>query len=211
MAKYPINLDLSGKRVIVIGAGAVAARKVASLCAAGANVFVIAKSIDHEFEQICKPLSIEILQGSYKPDHLENATLAIAATSDNDLNKQIYADCKQRNILCNVVDVPDLCDFYVPATINRGSLQIAIGTDGKCPAYAAQIRRKLEDLFTEDHAKFLDELDTQRQKITAGAIPPQNRKSALKKLAEDESFDIFTEKGPAAWQKYAAQIIEQFS
>ncbi len=210
MAKYPINLDLTEKRVVVIGAGSVAARKVISLCDANADILVIAEKIHHEFEQLCKDLPISIQQESYNPDHLENAVLAIAATSDNELNKQIYADCKTRNILCNVVDVPDLCDFYVPAVINRGSLQIAIGTDGKCPAYAAQIRRKLEKLFTEDNAKFLDELDAQRKIIVAGAIPPENRKPALKKLAADESFDFFVENGPRPWRQYAEKIIRQF-
>ena len=211
MAKYPINLDLNEKRVVVIGAGPIAARKVIALCDAGANILVIAKKIHPEFEQLCKDLPIAIQQKSYNPGHLENATLAIAATSDNELNKQIYADCNTRNILCNVVDVPPLCDFYVPAVINRGSLQIAIGTDGKCPAYAAQVRRKLEQIFTEDHAKFLDALDTQRKIIVAGAIPPENRKPALKKLAADESFDIFKQEGPQKWQQYAEKTIKQFA
>jgi precorrin-2 dehydrogenase/sirohydrochlorin ferrochelatase len=211
MAKYPINLDLTEKRVVVIGAGPVAARKVISLCDAGADILVIAKKIHPEFDQLCKGLPISILKEPYNHDHLENATLTIAATSDNELNKQIYADCKTRNILCNVVDVPPLCDFYVPALINCGALQIAIGTDGKCPAYAAQIRRKLEKLFTEDHADFLDALDTQRKIIVAGAIPPKNRKAALKKLAADESFDLFTKKDPQAWNQYAENTIKEFA
>ena len=211
MAKYPINLDLTEKRVVVIGAGSVAARKVISLCDAGADILVIAKKIHPEFDQLCKDLPIAILREPYNPNHLENATLTIAATSDNELNKHIYADCKTRNILCNVVDVPTLCDFYVPAVINRGSLQIAIGTDGKCPAYAAQIRRKLEKLFTADHANFLDALDTQRKIIVAGAIPQKNRKPALKKLAADESFDIFKKEGPQVWQQYAEKTIKQFA
>ena len=211
MAKYPINLDLTAKRVIVIGAGPVAARKVISLHEAGADILVIAKNYHPKFDQLCENLPINRIQGTYKPDYLENAVLAIAATSDNELNEQIYADCKTRGILCNIVDVPDLCDFYVPAVINRGFLQIAIGTDGKCPAYAAHIRRKLEKLVTADHAGFLDELAAQRQKIVAGAVPPKNRKNALNRLSEDDSFDIFVQKGPQAWQQYAEKIIKQFA
>lgn len=211
MAKYPINLDLTEKRVVVIGAGPIAARKVLSLHQADADILVIAKQIHPEFDKLCKHLPISILQQPYSPDHLENATIAIAATSDNDLNKKIYADCKTRGILCNVVDVPGLCDFYVPAVINRGSLQITVATDGKCPAYAAHIRQKLEQLFTEEHANFLDALETQRKNIIAGAIPPENRKDALKKLADDTSFDIFIKKGQTDWLRHAAKIIQQFA
>ena len=84
--------------------------------------------------------------------------LAIAATSDRQLNRRIYKDCQELEILCNVVDAPELCDFIVPAVVKRGDLQIAIGTEGNCPAYAGHLRKKLEQSFTDKHGEFLAEL-----------------------------------------------------
>ena len=154
MAKYPIYLDLSNAQAVVIGAGSVAARKVKTLIRAGAKVRVITKEIEQAFEELCKGLDIEILITEYAKSHLSDAFLVIAATDNSELNTQIYNDCQDLKILCNVVDVPHLCNFYVPSVIRQGDLQIAISTNGKCPAYAAHLRRKFEQLITEDHARF---------------------------------------------------------
>ncbi|MHC4772677.1 MAG: precorrin-2 dehydrogenase/sirohydrochlorin ferrochelatase family protein, partial [Planctomycetota bacterium] len=88
-----------------------------------------------------------------------------AATDDNALNTEIFEDCQKLKTLCNVVDVPHLCNFYVPAVINRGDLQLAISTNGKCPAYAGRLRRKFQELITEDHGRFLELLDSARQSV----------------------------------------------
>jgi precorrin-2 dehydrogenase/sirohydrochlorin ferrochelatase len=206
MSKYPINLDLAGKPVTVIGAGSVGARKIRALCDADAKVTVVSKNFASDFDNICKGLDIEVIEGTYKPEHIKNAVLAIAATDDRALNEQIYKDCQKAKVICNIVDVPDLCDFYVPAVVKRGDLQIAIGTDGKCPAYSGRIRRKLEEIFTEDHGKFLNELGIARIK-TIENTPPKVRMPILKKLSEDESFQYFLENGPQAWQKKADETI----
>lgn len=209
MAKYPINLDLTGKPVTVIGAGSVGARKISALCDAGARVTVVSKNFASDFDNICKGLDIEVIEGTYKPEHIKNAVLAIAATDDRALNEQIYKDCQKAKVICNVVDVPDLCDFYVPAVVKRGDLQIAIGTDGKCPAYSGQIRRKLEEIFTEDHGKFLDELAKAREK-TIASTPPPVRMPILKKLADNESYEYFLKNGSEKWQKKAEETINSW-
>ncbi len=209
MPKYPIYLDLSGKRVVVIGAGAIAARKVCALAEAQARVVVVAPQIDSVFQQTCRMDNVELIVSAYSMDYLAGAVLCIAGTNDNELNRRIYADCRQLEVLCNVVDVPDLCDFYVPAVLSRGPLQIAIGTDGNCPAYAGHIRRKLEDIFTETHGRFVEALEKVRQKIIS-EIPDQNRKkSIMGKLVTDQSLEYFTTHGPEAWRDYAGQIVRE--
>lgn len=207
MAKYPIYLDLAGRKTLVIGAGSVASRKVLSLCQAGAKVLVVAKRIDETFEVTCKDLEIEVITGAYSKQHLKDAVLAIAATNDTELNTQIYNDCREMNVLCNVVDVPDLCDFYVPAVLQRGDLQIAIGTNGKSPAYAGHLKRNLEELFTRDHGRFLDELEIIRQYVIEN-VEPQMRKPILAELVNDESFELFLKKGAELWQKNAKKTID---
>ena len=207
MAKYPVFLDLKGRRAVVIGAGHVAVRKVQALSDAGARVVVIAPAVDPAFEQICGKGDIELVISTYSKDYLVEATIAIAATNDLKLNRRVYEDCQELEVLCNVVDQPELCDFYIPAVVQRGSLQIAIGTDGKCPAYAGHIRKKLEDMFTEAHGRFLTELETVRKQIITEIADPAERKALLGELVKDESLDYFIKNGSDAWRKRAANMI----
>jgi precorrin-2 dehydrogenase/sirohydrochlorin ferrochelatase len=209
MAKYPIYLELAGRRVVVVGAGAVAARKAQTLSEAGARVIVIAKDASQVFEKTCSKLNIELVISSYSKDYLAEAVLAIAATNDLNLNRRIYKDCQELEVLCNVVDQPDLCDFFVPAVVKRGPLQIAIGTDGNCPAYAGHLRKKLEDQFTEDHGRFVVELEATRKRIIEEVADPAERKAILGQLAGDKSFNYFLANGPDEWQSYAQQIIAE--
>jgi len=209
MAKYPIYLELAGRRVVVIGAGAVAARKAETLSTAGARVIVIAKDASQAFEKTCSKLNIELVISSYSKDYLAEAVLAIAATNDLNLNRRIYKDCQELEVLCNVVDQPDLCDFFVPAVVKRGPLQIAVGTDGNCPAYAGHLRKKLEDQFTEDHGRFVTKLESIRKRIIEDIPDGAKRKAILGQLAGDKSLEYFLTNGPAEWQSYANKIISQ--
>ncbi len=209
MVKYPLYLDLSGKLAVVIGAGNVAARKVQALAPTGARIVVVAPDADENFRQACGTGDIELIIGKYSKDHLAEAVLAIAATDDLDLNKRIYADCQELKVICNVVDQPELCDFYVPALVQRGHLQIAIGTDGNCPAYAGHVRRKLEGIFTEDHGRFVDELEKIRKHIIAEIADLGQRKAVLVQLVKDDSFDRFLKDGPDQWQQWAKEVVSQ--
>ena len=206
MSKYPIYLELQTKQAVLIGAGSVAARKASALVAAGANVRVVAQTVEPVFEESCKELPIEIIRDSYSKKYIQDAFLVIAATNDNTLNTEIYGHCQASGILCNVVDVPHLCNFYVPAVVQQGDLQVAISTNGKCPAYAAHLKRKLRELITEEHGKFLDLLDDARQLIIR-QIPPAKRKELLSKLVEDKSFQFFLKNGPDAWKQMAQKLI----
>ena len=207
MVKYPIYLDLRGKRVVLIGGGLVAARKAQMLLESGARLIIIAERIDDALETACENTTAEIVRSKYSKDYLAEATLAIAATNNHKLNEQIYKDCQQHEVLCNIVDEPELCDFFVPAIVRRRDLQIAIGTDGNCPAYAGHIRKKIEDAFTDEHGLFLDELEKLRKKVLADIPDANDKKTALGELVSDESFEYFKKNGPAAFADRAEQII----
>ena len=209
MSKYPIYIELASRRVLVIGAGVVAARKVEVLSAAGARVVVVAQKVSEVFERTCQKPNIELIISNYSANYLAEATLAVAATNDMKLNRQVYEDCQKLGVLCNVVDVPELCDFYVPAVVRRGDLQIAICTDGKCPAYAGHLRKKLEDMFTEVHSQFLTELEVMRKKVIAEFENGNERKAVLGDLVKDESFEYFVENGAEVWHRRAGEIIDQ--
>ncbi len=224
MAKYPIFLELSDRRVVIVGGGTVAARKAEPVLKAGARLVVVAEKICDALRGLCggtqagstlrfpsgqaSSPQAELIESKYSKDYLVGATLAIAATDNEKLNSRIYKDCQELEILCNVVDSPGLCDFYVPAVVNRGDLQIAIGTDGKSPSFAGHIRKKLEKIFTEKHGEFLAELERLREHIIETIPDEIGRKALLGKLADDESFDYFVKNGPAEWRRKAEETIK---
>ena len=209
MAKYPIFLELNGRRVVVVGGGAVAVRKAQALLAAGARLVVVAQRIDNMLTVLCRGNKAELIKSKYSKDYLAGAVLAIAATNNHKLNRQIYKDCQELEVLCNVVDEPELCDFFVPAVVRRGDLQVAIGTEGHYPAYAGHIRKKLEKIFTEEHGQFLAELETIRKRIIEGVEEPTERKALLGELADDKSFEYFVENGPAQWRSFAEELVNK--
>ena len=209
MAKYPIYLEMGGRRAVVIGAGGVAARKVQSLQEAGARVTVVAKQVQPNLEDAFHLPHVELILSPYSKEFLVGATLAIAATNDDVLNRQIFEDCQELEVLCNVVDQPELCDFYMPAVVKRGDLQIAVGTDGNCPAYAGHLRKKLEELFTETHGQFVDAMEQTRKQVIRSIEDPDQRKAILGRLVSDESFEYFVRHGSAQWQKYSMDLIAE--
>jgi len=112
-------------------------------------------------------------------------------------------------VLCNVVDVPELCDFYVPAVLRRGPLQIAISTDGNSPAYAGHVRKKLEQVFTDKHGLFVHELEALRKRVIEEVQDGADRKTVFGELVDDKSFEYFDKNGPAAWRDRAERILSQ--
>jgi len=207
MAKYPIFLEMTGRRAVVIGAGPVAARKAETLLEAGARVVIVAEKIEDKTIAVFTDPNVEVIKSKYSKDYLTGAVLAVAATDDHALNSRIYKDCQQLEILCNVVDDPKLCDFFVPAVVKRGNLQIAIGTEGDCPAYAGHLRKKLAETFTDKHGQFLAELEALRTRVIEEGPDRAQRKAILGQPVADKSLECFVENGAEKWRAYAAEII----
>ena len=192
-----------------MGAGHVAFRKAQSLLEAGARLVIVAEHFDRNFEMLSETSHAELIEAKYSREYIVEASLVIAATNDYKLNRQIYKDCQELEVFCNVVDSPELCDFFVPAVLRRGDLQIAVSTDGNCPAYAGHVRKKLEQLFTEKHGDFLAELQKLRKRVISEVTDPTQRKIVLGRLVDDESLDYFIENGPAEWRDRADEIIKE--
>jgi len=208
MAKYPVFLELDSRRVVLVGGGAVAVRKATVLLEAGARLVVVTDRAVDVLTNLCTQHGAELIRAKYDKQYLGEAALVIAATNDEKVNAQVYHDCQTLGILCNVVDDPQHCDFFVPAVVKRGDLQIAIGTEGNCPAYAGHLRKKLERMFTEQHGQFLAELEQMRRWIIEDVPGPDDRKAILGRLVDDESLEFFVAQGPAAWRKRAQDTIQ---
>ncbi|MCH7919142.1 MAG: bifunctional precorrin-2 dehydrogenase/sirohydrochlorin ferrochelatase [Planctomycetes bacterium] len=200
MAKYPIFLDLEKQRAVVVGGGQVAYQKTRGLLEADARVVVVTRQIVPELAGLCQAHGSEVVLSDYAREHLGRARVVIACTDDRSINETVYRDCQQAGILCNVVDTPDLCDFYLPAVVRRHPLQIAIGTEGSSPAFAKKVRMQLEKQFTEEHSAFLRTLRSLRPEVLSAIGDLGRREALLTEFADDESFEYFVEHGAAAWQ-----------
>jgi precorrin-2 dehydrogenase/sirohydrochlorin ferrochelatase len=208
MGKYAIFLELGNRRVVLVGGGAVAVRKAHALLEAGARLVVVTEEASDAMVALCTQHGAELIRTKYSKQYIGEAVIVVAATNDPKVNEQVYRDCQTLEILCNVVDEPRLCDFFVPAVVKRGDLQIAIGTGGDYPAYAGHLRKKLEALFTEEHGRFLAELECIRERVLREVLGAEDRKALLGRLADDESFEYFKEHGSPAWRQMAGELIE---
>ncbi len=184
-APYPVNLDLAGRRVLVVGGGPVAARKVAGLLAAGAAVTVVAPEAVAE---IAEHPDVRWHQRVYRRGEVASYRLAITATSDPAVNRQVARDGEAGNVMVNSADDPVNCAFILPAVVQRGSLTVSISTNGRSPAFAQWARRKLEQTFTDTHAATLDLLSEVRDEMRA--LRGTSEVPEWEQAIDDELFDL---------------------
>jgi siroheme synthase-like protein len=150
---YVACLRLEGRRCLVVGGGEVGLEKVDGLLACGGDVTLVAPAAVAELERYASEGSIEWQRREYRPADLEGAFLAIAATDDTDVNIAVYEQAERRAMLVNVVDVPPLCNFILPAIVRTGPLAIAISTAGASPALAKRLRDEIAAQFGEPYAR----------------------------------------------------------
>lgn len=185
---YPIFLKLSGKLCIVIGGGKVAERKVQSLLECNARIRVISPNLTSRLKDWVNKGLIEYKQGKYDPQDLNGAFLVISATNREDVNESVSKECFRKGILVNVVDVPSKANFFVPATVRRGPLSIAISTDGKSPLMARLIKEDLEALYGPQFGSFIEFLGNIRKQIINNISNPQKRQKILSTLVDKETL-----------------------
>jgi len=185
---FPMFVKLEDRECLVVGAGRIAQSKIPALLEAGAKVRVVAPEANTTVAEWARSGRITWEQRSFQGADLDGIFLVIAATSLRDLNATIFHEARQRNILCNAVDDPAHCDFYYPAVVRRGALQLAISTAGLSPALAQRIRRELEEQFGAEYAAWLQELGEAREELFAQDIDPERRRQLLHQLATRESF-----------------------
>jgi precorrin-2 dehydrogenase / sirohydrochlorin ferrochelatase len=188
---FPMFLKLAGRPCLVVGAGTIAEAKIASLMEAGARVRVVAPKATPEVHSWALYTKIEWEDRRFRPDDLEGMFLVVAATDSTELHRQIFEEATRRGVLCNIVDVPELCDFYYPAVVQRGALQIAISTAGHSPALAQRLRKELEEQFGPVYEVWLEHLGQARDEISATRLDPEERKRRLHALATDHAFESF--------------------
>ncbi len=149
---YPIFLNISGKRCVVVGGGQVSLRKVKVLLEHRANVEVISPDACPELNKLAEDGEISILPRSYRRGDLENAFIVIAATWCGITNLEVAREAQRKAVLVNVVDDQENSDFIAPSYVRRGDITIAVSTAGRSPALARKIRTRLEKDFGDEYA-----------------------------------------------------------
>jgi precorrin-2 dehydrogenase/sirohydrochlorin ferrochelatase len=186
---FPMFLKLEGRQVLVVGAGRVGEPKIAGLLDTGAHIRVVALEATPVVRQWARDGKIDLDLRAFSSDDLVGAFLAVVATSSRTLNERIYHDAQRRGVLCNVVDVPDLCDFFYPSVVRRGDLQIAVSTSGKSPSLAQKIRQQLERQFGPGYAAWVAELGETRKLILESDLDKERKLDLLHSLASREALE----------------------
>jgi len=186
MRYFPINLNVRGKPAVIIGGGAVAARKCIALLAAGARVTIIAPTLSDSLQKLAEHGQVTHLAREYTDGDLANACLVFAATDSRMVNRSVAKEAKKCGILSDIADAPEMSDFTSPAVINRGDLLITIATGGECPALARVVRIELEKSYGPEYAELIEILGKVREKLlTEKANNPYNKR-ILNELVEQD-------------------------
>lgn len=186
MKYFPIQLDIRGRRCLVVGGGAVGTRKARSLLACGGAVAVVSPAATAELQRLAARGDLALRMREYDGADLEGAFLVIGATDDETLNRRVSADAERRGILCNIADRPGQCNFILPAVVRRGDLVITVSTSGRSPALAKKLRRSLQAQFGGEYAVLLELMGAVRRRLLAEAHAPEEHKPIFERLVHSD-------------------------
>jgi precorrin-2 dehydrogenase/sirohydrochlorin ferrochelatase len=167
---YPLVLRISGQRCVVVGGGAVAARKVQGLIVSGASVLVVAPEVGPELAALAEQGTIRLERRAFEPSDLDDAVLIFAATDDRQVNDEVVEATWDRSGIVNVADDPAVCDFTVPAVVRRGDVTLTVSTGGRSPAFARFLREQLQEWLTDARCALLELAAEQRRELRAAGI-----------------------------------------
>lgn len=186
---FPMFVKLQGRRVLVVGAGRVGEPKIRSLLETGACIRVVALEASEAVREWSRSGLVVLEERGFASGDLDGVFLAVIATSRRELNEIAYTEARKRGVLCNVVDVPEQCDFYYPAVVQRGDLQIAISTSGQSPALARRLREQLELQFGPGYAEWVSDLGKTRRAILKSGLSQEQKRELLMSLAARPAFE----------------------
>ena len=194
---FPMFMKLTGRQCLVVGAGKVGEPKIGGLIDTGAQIRVVAIEATQVVREWARAGKVELELRAFTANDLDGAFLAIVATASRNLNDLVYREAQRRGVLCNVVDVPEYCDFFYPAVVRRGDLQIAISTSGQSPSLAQKLRQQLERQFGPGYESWVSELGETRRLILASELDRERKQDLLHSLASREAFEAALAEAPA--------------
>jgi len=207
MKYYPVNLDIRNRKCLVVGGGAVGTRKVMTLLDCGAKVIVVSNEVTQQVFELADNGSIVLKNRPFQISDLHKMFLVIGATDNPELNRQIHSEAERLGMLCNIADRPEVCNFILPAIVNRGDLIIAISTSGKSPAFAKKIRKDLEKEFGTEYEKFLKLMGRIRNKLLSQDHEPEVHKPLFENLIQRNLVKMIKDRDIAAVDSLLFEIL----
>jgi precorrin-2 dehydrogenase/sirohydrochlorin ferrochelatase len=189
-------MKLAGKQCLVVGAGKVGEPKIGGLIDTGARIHVVAIAASDQVREWADAEKIDLELRAFSSADLDGKFLAVVATASRSLNELVYREAQRRGVLCNVVDVPEYCDFFYPAVVRRGDLQIAISTAGQSPSLAQKLRQQLERQFGDGYTAWVEQLGATRRLVLASDLDKETKWELLHSLASREAFEAALAKVP---------------
>ena len=194
MKLYPIRINIEGRPIAMIGGGNVALRKTRDLLETGANVTVIAPEIHDGFNDLVNEYGdrVALVKREYISGSLENYSLVFSATNSAEVNNSVYTEAHTKNVFINAVDDPPNCSFFIPSFTRKGDLILSLSTSGSSPAYAARLRRALEEQVPGNIEEILTVLAELRENLkkdkSFGHMDTKKRGALLKRIANDDTL-----------------------
>lgn len=186
---FPVFLRLEGRRCVVVGGGAVAEGKVASLLECGACVTVIAPQLTARMEAWAREGAIRAVRRPYREGDLAGACLVIAATGDPATNRRVWEEAERSGAWLNAVDDPDHCHFMAPAVYRSGDLAVAVSTGGRCPALAVRVRDRIARLLGPEYGRLVTLLGNLRDELRRRVPDPSVRRQVWYDLVDSAALE----------------------
>src|SRR5215470_12874964 len=183
MSLYPIFLKLEGRKVLIVGGGAVAEQKIEGVLRSATDVTVISPRVTDRIGRWAAEGRLKHMAIEYREGAAQGYFLVIACTDSEPVNRAVYDEASKSGAMVNAVDDPDYCHFYAPAVVNRGDFQIAISTGGASPALAQRVRRELEQTYGEEYGQWTSWLGRTRSALRQALPRSEGRKQLIRMLA----------------------------
>lgn len=196
MSTLALNIRMHGKLVVIIGGGAVALRKFRAVLAAGARIRVVAMEICPEIDVLKDSETVSIRVGPYMATDLDNAFLVIAATDDITVNEQVRIEAQQRGIMVVAADNPSAGDCTFPAVLQRGDLDIAVSTGGRCPTFAVDVRDCIAGYIGIEYGEMLEQIAAEREKLLTNGSSSTYNTRVLRSLTSRLISELTERKEP---------------
>ncbi|MBN2449279.1 MAG: bifunctional precorrin-2 dehydrogenase/sirohydrochlorin ferrochelatase [Lentisphaeria bacterium] len=206
MKYLPVNLDVKGRRVLVIGGGSVACRKVKSLRECGAEITVVSPAF---CSALARMKGITRIRRGYRKTDTRGMWLVISAAGPQEVNRRACRHAREAGIPINVVDQPELCSFIVPAVLRRGSVLVTVSTGGGCPALAGRIRDLLAAVVGPEFGLHAALLRRMRTRVKASGLSLEGRSRLLKAMAADAVREMIRTQGAAAARAHLLRLLAE--
>lgn len=211
MSKYlPIMLDVQGRRVVIIGGGAVAERKAAPLLEAGAELVIVSPALSGTLSAAAAEGRLKWISRIYTPGDLQGAILVYAASSDRAVNEAVAGEARMLGLPVNVASHAEAGSFITPGILRRGRLTVAVSTSGAGPSAAAEITSQIAGLLGGEYEPYLDFLHELRTEIKRLEPSPEVRARLLRKLGKLGKLDVLNEMRQGTFIPWTSEVIESW-